>query len=229
LRINAQFYGFAVHTYEAGKLVDEARATGLQSYIRAQSLATVPRSVQGLDSAQYNNPGWQKPAFVSSGPEIQWLNVQNWGTTDLAYENTDWTRVELLAASPAGLKEVRLYDNARLWRRFLPGGAKSFQQVVDAYHDCQDVYAAEAVDINGGTALSWSRETDVQECWHEMCGDNWNDMTGGKYTLINAGIDTRRTGLAGTEFSVSLSPTSSPWLSPSLPNLPHGAPRASPR
>ena len=254
LRVNAEFYGFAVDTYEAGKLVDEAQQPyldlqreslclfpaavhfvksaaevaaargGVQSYIRARSLATVPRSVQGFDNAPYNDPGWQKPAFISSGPEIQWVNVDNWGTADLAYENGDWTRVEVRAASPVGLKEVRLYDNARLWRRFLPGGAQSFSQVVDAYHDCQHVYVAEVVDVKGGTALSWGRMTDAQECWHEMCGDNWNDMTGGKYTKINGGVNTEATWLTGTEFGRSLTPIAALWQSPSVPNQPHGAP-----
>ncbi|HEY3397528.1 MAG TPA: hypothetical protein VGM19_07720 [Armatimonadota bacterium] len=255
LRLNAQYYGFATHTYEANRLVDEAfdayqtvqkeglslfpvavhfvtnaadvaraRAGGLQTYIRAASLATLPRSVQGFTSAPYNNPQWCKPAFASSGPEIQYFYAENWGTSDQAIPGNDRHRLQIMVSAAAGLREVRLYDNAVLWQRFLPRGATTFTRSLDNFHDQQHSYILEVIDRDGGRAVSWNRETNVQECNAEMCGDNWNDMPGGKYTAVTTGDGTALPAhLAGTEFTLSLTPKAQLWPWPSLPNLDGGS------
>jgi hypothetical protein len=228
LRVNAQFYGFATHTYEAGKLVDEsftsylelareglmlyplaahfvrtpeevaqAREAGMQTYIRAESPSGVVRSVQGMH--QGRNPiGWCKPSFVSSGPEVQYFYADNWGTADLAVRNGDRHRVQLMAHSDAGIREVKLYDHTQAIRRFLPGGAKDLTLNVDGFHDRQHAYVAQVTDTQGRTAITWSRTTQVQECSHDMCGDNWNDMPTGKYNNDSGGGHLR-----GTECQVN--------------------------
>ena len=250
LRVNSQFYGFATHTYEGDRLVDEsfqpyldlqreglqlfplavhfvkqagevaaARAGGLQTYIRARSLDTVPRSVEGFTSAPYNTPDWVKPAFASSGPEMQWLWAENWGTSDQAIPGNDRHRLQLMVTASAGLREVHIYDNAQLWQRFLPRGEKTFLRQIDNYHDQQHAYVVEAIDTQGGRAISWSRETSMQEVYSGMCGDNWNDMPGGKYRSITAGPDAGAPlYLRGTEMSTSLVPTAGVWNYPFLPN-----------
>ncbi len=254
LRVNSQFYGFATHTYEAGRLVDEAfteylelqreglllfplavhfvksaaevaaaRAAEMQTYIRARSLDTVPRSVEGFTSAPYNQPMWVKPGFVSSGPEMQWLWAENWGTSDQAARGAERHRLQILLTSPAGLREVRIYDNARLWQRFRLRGENTFLRQIDNYHDRQHSYVVEALDVQGGRAISWSRDTSVQEVYHGMCGDNWNDMPGGKYTHITAGPEAgAKVHLRGTEMVAPLVPTAQVWNYPFLPNYPGG-------
>jgi len=228
LRVNAQFYGFATHTYEVDKLVDEsvgsylelqreglmlfpmavhfvrspeevrkARGAGMQSCIRADDVRRVVRSVQGFHRGR-NTPGWCKPAYVSSGPEIGWFYAENWGTADLAVKYGDRHRLQVLVRSPLGVREVVIYDHTELFRRFLPGGAKEFRRNVDNFHDRQHSYVLEATDMAGGRAISWGRITEVQECSHDMCGDNWNDMPSGKY-----GNDAGGGYLRGTECKVS--------------------------
>lgn len=228
LRVNAQFYGFATHTYEAGKLVDESmtsflelvreglflfpmavhfvrdpaqvaqvRRSGLQTFIRADSPAGIVHSVQGMN--QGRNPlGWCKPCFVSSGPELQYFHTDNWGTADLAIPNNDRHRIQLMAAAPAGIKEVKLFDHTEVFRRFLPGGVKEITLNVDNFHDRQHSYVAQVTDGAGGVALSWGQCTEAQECSADMCGDNWNDMPTGKY-----GNDAGGGHLRGTECSVN--------------------------
>ena len=223
LRVNAQFYGFATHTYEADKLVDEsftsylelaregtmlypmavhfvrtpeevgrARTAGMQTCIRAETPSGVVRSVQGM--TQGRNPiGWCKPCYVSSGPEVQYLHADNWGTADLAVRNGDRHRVQLMARSEAGLKEVKLYDHTQVVRRLLPSGKRELTLNVDNFHDRQHDYVAQITDMRGGTAITWSRNTEVQECSHDMCGDNWNDMPTGKYNNDSGGGHLRGT------------------------------------
>ena len=232
LRVNAEFYGFATHTYEADKLVDEAfplflelareglmpypvavhfvrspqevvgaRRAGMQTWIRADAPAGVLRSIQGMH--QGHNPlGWCKPCFVSSGPEVRYFYTDNWGTADLAVRNGDRHRIRLLLGAPAGVKEVKLFDHTELFRRFLPGGAtlrprpggpKELALDVDNFHDRQHSYVAQITDGAGGMAISWSNNTEVQECSHDMCGDNWNDMPTGKYNNDSGGGHLRGT------------------------------------
>jgi hypothetical protein len=228
LRVNAQFYGLATHTYEAETLVDEsvtsylelnregmllfpmavhfvrdpaqvapARKAGLQTWIRADSPASVVRSIQGMH--QGRNPiGWCKPCFVSSGPEIQYFFADNWGTADLAVRNGDRHRLQLMARAEAGIKEVTVFDHTAVFRRFLPGGASEIALHVDNFHDHQHAYVAQVTDTAGGVAISWPRTTEVQECSADMCGDNWNDMPTGKYNNDSGGGHLR-----GTECTVN--------------------------
>ena len=236
LRVNAQFQGFATHTYEADKLVDEsvtsymelqreglrlypmavhfvrrpadvaaARKAGMQSCIRAGDVRHIVRSVQGFHQGN-NTPGWCKPAYVSSGPEVRWFYAANWGTADLAVANGDRHRLQILAGSPAGIREVIIRDGTALFRRFLAGGVKTFEKNVDNFHDRQHSYVMEVIDQAGARAVSWGRNTEVQECNHDMCGDNWNDMPSGKYK-IDAGVGYLR----GTECQVSRGGAPWPW------------------
>ena len=216
LRLNAMFYGFATHTYEADVLKDEkiksfmelnreglflfpaavhfarsaedvlkAAKSGFQFYIRADSPDSIPRSVQGMNDAFGR---WYKPAFVSSGPEIQYHCAENWGTADLARPGNDRHRIQILVKSESGIREIRIYDNTKLFRRFLAKGAREYSVQVDNYHDMAHSYITEVIDQNGGTAFSWDRSTNFQECYNVMCSDNANDMPGGKYNST-AGSD----------------------------------------
>ena len=105
----------------------------------------------------------------------------------------------MLVRSEKGLAEVQLYERGTLIRRFLLDGAKEFKRSLDEYHYQQRSFLLVAVDTAGGRAVSWARNTCVQECWFGMCSDNMNDMgPGGKITL-----DTERVQLGGTECIVT--------------------------
>ncbi len=222
-REGLQLFPLAVHFVKDAAQVTAARAEGLQTYIRARSLDTVPRSVEGFTSAPHNDPMWVKPAFVSSGPEMQWLWAENWGTSDQAMPGNDRHRLQILVSAPAGLREVRVYDNARLWLRYRLRGERTFLRQIDNYHDQQHSYVVEAIDRRGGRAISWDRQTSMQEVYAGMCGDNWNDMPGGKYRYITAGAESGAAlHLRGTEMQASLVPTAQVWNYPFLPNYQGG-------
>ena len=222
-REGLELFPLAVHFVKDAAGVAAARAGGMQTYLRARSLETAARSVEGFSNAPYNEPQYVKPGFVSSGPEMQWLWAENWGDSDLAIPNNDRHRLQLMVSAPAGLREVRVYDNARLWERFSLHGAHSFTRQIDNYHDQQHSYVVEAVDMQGGRSISWGRMTAVQEVNAGMCGDNWNDMPSGKYTAITAGPEAGgKLYLRGTEMQATLVPHAEVWNWPSLPNYADG-------
>lgn len=207
-RFQAMHHGFAIYTYENGKLVDDAlsdylncqkeglvlfplavhlvkspeevltaRVTGFQTYIRANSLEKI---LESIDDWGGSRGRVYKPSFVSSGPEIQQLYAQRWGTKDLAVQDNDRHRVQIAVKSDVGLAEVEVLDNGKVIRRFLPDG-KEFKTEFDNFHDRQHDYVLRVTDKKGGIAISWNRETQVQECWFGMCSDNWNDLGRGKW------------------------------------------------
>jgi hypothetical protein len=222
-REGLNLFTLAVHFVKDPAEVAAAAHGGMQAYIRARSLDTVPRSVEGFTQAPQNEPQWVKPGFASSGPEMQWLWAENWGTSDQAIPGNDRHRLQIMVSAPAGLREVRVYDNARLWERFLPHGQTVFVKQIDNYHDQQHSYVVEAIDMKGGQAISWGRETNVQEVCAGMCGDNWNDMPTGKYTHMAAGSEAgAKLYLRGTEMQEALVPTAEVWDWPSLPNFADG-------
>jgi hypothetical protein len=154
---------------------------------------------------------------------MQWLWAENWGTSDQALPGNERFRLQMMLTAPAGLREVHVYDNARLWLRFLPGGERTFTKQIDNWHDQQHSYVVEAIDLQGGRAISWDRDTQVQEVCHAMCGDNWNDMPTGKYRHITAGPEAGApVHLRGTEMMAPLVPTADIWKYPFLPNYEGG-------
>jgi hypothetical protein len=225
-RYHSSFYGFAYQVWEDGKLVVEdwrdyvelqkeglslfptsvhlvkspeevaqARREGMQAYVRADTLNKLLTSIDDLSSAHRR---WFKPAYPSSGPEICTLYAKNWGTSDQAIPGNDRFRLQVMVRSKMGLTEVSIYDRGQLYRRFLPHEAKEFKRNLDDYHSQQHNFIVVAKDVAGGKAISWGRDTQVQECWFWMCSDNMNDMGPGGKILLDKG----RVHLAGTEFSI---------------------------
>jgi len=228
VRLHSSFYGYAIRTYEDGKLLAEdwdsyfmlqkeglalfptavhivkkpedvarAREQGMQAYVRADSLDKLMESIDSLSNAHGR---YFKPAFPSSGPEIGAMFARNWGTSDLAVLGNDRLRIQMLVRSDKGLAEVTLHDGGRVIRRFRLDGAPEFKRTVDMYHDRQHSFVIVATDVAGGKAVSWPRNTNVQECWFVMCGDNMNDMgPSGKFV-----IDVGQIHLRGTECKMTL-------------------------
>jgi hypothetical protein len=129
---------------------------------------------------------------VTSGPHIDtWSFVgprdyEGASAGDFVWQNNRWV-LHGKARSPAGLKELAVYDGARLFRRFLPGGRTEFEFSLDLTHDRQHCLVLVAVDLAGARALSgdqWDRNQRAEEF---MCSDRNNQLTYG-YVINQEGI-----------------------------------------
>jgi len=129
---------------------------------------------------------------VTSGPLIEtWSYVgprDYEGNTpgDFVWQNYRWI-LRGRAVSPAGLKEVAVYDGTRLFRRFLPQGKREFEFQLDLTHDRQHNLVLTATDTAGGRAISgeqWDRNHRLEEF---MCGDRNNQLSYG-YVINKDGI-----------------------------------------
>ena len=118
---------------------------------------------------------------VSSGPRIETWSLmgprdyEGSSPGDFVWQNYRWV-VRGQASSPAGLKEVAVYDGPRLFRRFLPRGKPEFDFSLDLTHDRQHCLVLVATDKDGGRAVSgdqWDRNHRAEEF---MCGDRNNQL-----------------------------------------------------
>ena len=98
-------------------------------------------------------------AQVTSGPRIEtWAHTgprdyEGSSPGDFVWQNYRWV-VHGQASSPAGLKEVAVYDGPRLFRRFLPRGKPEFDFSLNLTHDRQHCLVLVATDKDGGRAVS---------------------------------------------------------------------------
>ena len=129
---------------------------------------------------------------VTSGPRIEtWSHTgprdyEGSSPGDFVWQNYRWV-VRGQASSPAGLKEVAVYDGPRLFRRFLPRGKPEFDFTLDLTHDRQHCLVLVVTDEDGGRAVSgdqWDRNHRAEEF---MCGDRNNQLTYG-YVINKDGI-----------------------------------------
>jgi hypothetical protein len=125
--------------------------------------------------------------YVTNGPDIEsWCYT---GARDYGGDNNGWFNWANLrwalrgkVSSPAGLKEVAVYDGPTLYRRFLPGGTPSFEFTLDVTHDQQHNFALVVTDLQGRKAVSgeqWDRHHFAEEF---MCSDRNNQLSYGWLT-----------------------------------------------
>ncbi|MHB9133041.1 MAG: hypothetical protein ACYDBB_18390 [Armatimonadota bacterium] len=140
---------------------------------------SLPAGVKGLREKWRGSLGWWPPfQYITNGPQILSWDCQNicsipsgeWWRPDL------WEyRARLHVASEKGLKAVTIYDGDRgIFRRWLPGGAKSFTQDMVLSHDLQRDLVLVVEDTAGGRAISmelWNRNTMNNQY---ICGDRCN-------------------------------------------------------
>src|SRR5690606_11611507 len=100
---------------------------------------------------------WYWPSYVSEGPVLEDFTVYNFGTSDMAVPGNDRFRIHVNASAPAGLKEVLIMDgdNPVPWRRFLPGGTKTFEKSIDHFHDREYHFISVLEDTKGKKAVGW--------------------------------------------------------------------------
>ena len=121
-------------------------------------------------------------SYITTGPRIDnWSYIgprdyEGYSKGDYLWNNYRWI-VNGAVSSDVPLKEVRVWDGVKLFRRFQPQGKKKFSFNLDLTHNQQHYLVLEAEDTNGGIAVSrdhWDRNHRLEEF---MCGDRNNQLT----------------------------------------------------
>jgi len=157
------------------ELVREVRSGNALTYAQAGSVQTLIR-----DALRWNANYDGINVFTSTGPV-----VQAWPATDLRSSthgaegfavDSELMKSDLHVTSDVGLAEIRVMNGRRLFRRFLPNGAKTFRETLHLSRLTQQNLLAIATDIEGGKAVSFPRRS-----WRQnglcvsFCGDHVND------------------------------------------------------
>lgn len=125
--------------------------------------------------------------FPSDGPRIlAWPGCHRVGR--LGAENFVTAGAPMpspvLVQADKGLREIRIYNGAELFRRFLPGGANEWGATLVLDGRVQRNLVMIVEDIAGGTAVSFARR-----CWKDggrevvFCSDHVNDCKSGGMLL----------------------------------------------
>jgi hypothetical protein len=117
--------------------------------------------------------------FVSDGPLIEaWAGVHRVDTYGGQEFVTNAMLMPALIAvsSSIGLKEIDIFNGSRLYRRFLPGGAKEFKQLLILEGAVQKNLVLAVEDTKGGRAVSYARRS-------------WKGGSGGEVTFCSDRIN----------------------------------------
>lgn len=119
--------------------------------------------------------------YITNGPVIDSWTLD--GSRDYEGSNRGdfvWQNLRFReggkVSSDVGLKELDVYDGTKLFRRFLPQGAKQFEFVMNLNHDKQHNLVLIATDLNGNRAISgdqWDRNHRMEEYY---VGDRDNQL-----------------------------------------------------
>jgi hypothetical protein len=129
--------------------------------------------------------------YITSGPSVLlWSTPQNLvGANGLWWRPDLWEfRLRLRVASEAGLRSVVLHDgNRQVLRRWLPGGAKRFEQELVLANAQQFGLTLVAEDVHGGRAVTtgyWNRNLNQEEFF---CSDRCNILGSARLRLKKNG------------------------------------------
>lgn len=117
--------------------------------------------------------------FPSDGPEIlawpQCVRVFAFGG-DNFLTGQILMPAHLSVRSDVGLKEIRIYNGASLYRRILLNGEKAFETTLILEAAIQKNLVLEVEDIRGGRAVSYARRSWKESGWAVVyCSDHVND------------------------------------------------------
>ncbi len=167
----------AVHLLRSPAALRAAGSRGIGlTWAQAPSVAALWTALGYAD--QYAAPN----VFASDGPLIEaWPQVRMYYT--FAAENfvapAAYLAAPLAVRSDAGLREIRIYDGDRLFRRFLPGGSKEFELVLELAASVQRNLVLVAEDLDGGRAVSTAlRSWKGGGLAPVFCGDRINHCVG---------------------------------------------------
>lgn len=109
------------------------------------------------EALRYSGTYSSSRVFVSTGPTIHgWPQATQYYTFAAERFVAEAARmaVPLVVRSDVGLREVRVYDGGRLFRRFAAGGARSFEHVLELTASVQKTLIVVAEDVRGGKLVS---------------------------------------------------------------------------
>ncbi|MHB9133011.1 MAG: hypothetical protein ACYDBB_18240 [Armatimonadota bacterium] len=208
-RMFKHFAGIAVATYKDGKLVDDGQqAYAWQVFSGSNPIPVAvhevfsPAEVAGAaqtgfqqimpsdsvtHAADYFRCGlahfFDCPPryFISEGPIIDTWTIFN-KDMGKAEENRNRYRIALGARSEAPIKDISLYAEDQLYRRWTPN-ATSFKEQLDGYHAWQHHWYMTVTDANGKRAIS-PQVRNVPARYIFRCGDrqNWLGHVQAYYT-----------------------------------------------
>jgi len=196
----------AVRTYRDGALVDDATAdyltTAQATSVPAPIAVHLMSDPAGLDAAVRGNQGvtyaqararaslWNDAlryssqydclnVFPSTGPQIvRWPGCTRVSTFGAEPFVTGRSRMDapLYVTADKGLREIRLYDGTRLFRRFVLNGQTVFSTMLHLEGSVQRNLVMVVEDVAGGQAVSGARRA-----WKDgslapvFCSDRIND------------------------------------------------------
>ena len=122
---------------------------------------------------QYGRPTSTPPPAPLSTPGPGTERVMTYAGESFV---TNRYRVRPLAwvTSDAGLKEIRIYCDTKLFRRLLLNGDKEFRQTFEWAYDRHRIFVLEAIDVNGKRAVSAGHEVWQDGAFNGWCGDRQN-------------------------------------------------------
>jgi len=196
--------GYAIYTYEGGKLIDNGWGGYLDveynnellipiSLTRVRSLKELRKTVSeahimgfwGRNPAEFgeayrrqtHNEMWPRRVFLSQGPTIDLWKSDNPIYNPYRPFNNRW-RIYVKASSESGLREVRLVNavTRENYRRFDAGGKQSFEAVIDESGARQWYLVPVVTDVKGRTAVGPTLRTyqDGNRAW--IMGDRYMAM-----------------------------------------------------
>jgi len=156
------------------ELVREAGSGNALTFAQGRSLATLVK-----DALRWSSQYDALNVFSSDGPIIrawpQHYRAYVYGAEPFVVDR-ELMVSDLHVTSEVGLREIRVMNGHRLVRRFLPGGAKAYRQVLHLPGAVQRNLVLIATDVRGGKAVSFPRVS-----WKSgsrivgFCGDHVND------------------------------------------------------
>ena len=118
---------------------------------------------------------------ITSGPQIEdWSfagrrDYEGGLNGDFVWQDYRWI-LRGKISSPVGLKEVVIYDGPAVFRRFLPGGQKTFEFQVDMTHNQQHTLVLVATDVQGREAIGGEQIDRNQRMEEFQCADRNNQL-----------------------------------------------------
>jgi len=177
--------------------------------------------------------------YITNGPSILVWESPNRlvGANGLWWRPDMWEyRLRLRVASEAGLKSVSIHDGDReVFRRWQPGGAKTFEQELILANCQQRGFTLVVEDLRGRKAVSmsfWNRNLNMEEFF---CSDRCNFLGSARLRRKNGGQHWTPIGFSANmgvtpskgRLDMSVAPAVS--LTPNSPTLPiDGAPAGFP-
>ena len=156
------------------ELIKEAKGGNALTYVQARTRKSIME-----DALRWSHSYDGMNVFVSNGPII---HAWPWIYRPMTVGGEEFVTLpaimesELAVSSDKGLKEISIYDGRKLFRRFLPNGAKHFSEKLILNGTIMKNLVVVAEDTAGGKALSFARRSlkyDVRSLGY--CGDHFND------------------------------------------------------